>query len=220
MFYYFAASSYFIANIVPMSNISCFRNMAAAVAGLTSDANTLIQYARLTAQRHQYTFGEPIPCEQLAQKLCDLKQGYTQHGGMSIHLLRSIIRPWFNISYILGLRPFGVSFLYAGWDEDHGFQLYHSDPSGNYFGWKAHCIGANNSTAQSILKQDYKEDLTLHDATSLAVKVLNKTMETTNLNAEKCKRDDGVFHQNSNIELSCQYLIKISLIISVGNLYL
>ena len=36
-----------------------------------------------------------------------------------------------------GLRPFGVSFLYAGWDIHHGFQLYHSDPSGNYGGWKA-----------------------------------------------------------------------------------
>ena len=43
-----------------------------------------------------------------------------------------------------GLRPFGVSFLYAGWDRHHGFQLYHSDPSGNYAGWRATCIGAND----------------------------------------------------------------------------
>jgi hypothetical protein len=33
----------------------------------------------------------------------------------------------------------------------HSFQLYASDPSGNYSGWKATCIGANNSTAQSLL---------------------------------------------------------------------
>lgn len=45
------------------------------------------------------------------QLLCDYKHSYTQHGG---------------------LRPFGVSFLYAGWDRHHGFQLYQSDPSGNY----------------------------------------------------------------------------------------
>lgn len=44
-----------------------------------------------------------------------------------------------------GLRPFGVSLLYIGHDPLHGFQLYHSDPSGNYSGWKATCIGANNS---------------------------------------------------------------------------
>ena len=67
----------------------------------------------------------------------------------------------------------------------HGFQLYHSDPSGNYFGWKAHCIGANNSAAQSILKQDYTEDISLKDACMLAIKVLSKTMETTNLSSEK-----------------------------------
>jgi hypothetical protein len=42
-----------------------------------------------------------------------------------------------------GLRPFGVSLLYMGWDVHHGFQLYQSDPSGNYGGWMATCIGSN-----------------------------------------------------------------------------
>ena len=32
-----------------------------------------------------------------------------------------------------GLRPFGVSFLWAGWDKHYGFQLYQSDPSGISF---------------------------------------------------------------------------------------
>ena len=87
-----------------------------------------------------------------------------------------------------GLRPFGVSFLYAGYDSHFGFQLYHSDPSGNYSGWKATCIGANASNAQSILKQDYKESgMTLKDAKSLAVKVLSKTMDSTSLGSEKCE---------------------------------
>lgn len=52
-----------------------------------------------------------------------------------------------------GLRPFGVSFLFAGWDKHYGFQLYHTDPSGNYSGWKATAIGVNNQSAQTILKQ-------------------------------------------------------------------
>ena len=46
--------------------------------------------------------------------------------------------------------------LYAGWDKTHGFQLYLSDPSGNYNGWKATCIGANEKAATSLLKQEYK----------------------------------------------------------------
>ena len=48
------------------------------------------------------------------------------------------------MSHFLGKRPFGVSLLYMGWDKHYGFQLYQSDPSGNYGGWKATCIGNNS----------------------------------------------------------------------------
>ncbi len=84
-------------------------NMACSVAGITSDANVLTNELRLFGQRHYYRFREPMPCEQLVSMLCDLKQAYTQYGGK---------------------RPFGVSILFMGWDNHHGFQLYHSDPSG------------------------------------------------------------------------------------------
>ncbi|KAG2219415.1 hypothetical protein INT45_010606 [Circinella minor] len=138
--------------------------MICGVAGMTADANILINWARSSAQRYLFTYNEEMPVEQLVQRLCDLKQGYTQYGG---------------------LRPFGVSFIFAGYDDHYGFQLYHSDPSGNYGGWKATCIGANNATAQSILKQDHKEDMSVEDAKALAIKVLSKTMDSTTLNSEK-----------------------------------
>jgi 20S proteasome subunit alpha 3 len=86
---------------------------------------------------------------------------------------------------IIGLRPFGVSFLYAGHDNIHGFQLYQSNPSGNYGGWKATSVGANNASAQSLLKQDYTDEMTLKEACTLAVKVLSKTMDSTTLSSEK-----------------------------------
>jgi len=93
-----------------------------------------------------------------------MKQGYTQYGG---------------------LRPFGVSLLYAGYDSHYQFQLYHSDPSGNYSGWKATCIGANNGTAQSLLKQEYKDDIEVKDAIGLVLRVMSKTMDSTTLGSEK-----------------------------------
>eukprot|EP00873_Tetraselmis_striata_P044819 jgi/Tetstr1/465083/TSEL_009811.t1 len=139
-------------------------HIACAVAGITADANILINTCRLSAQRYLFAYQEPIPVEQLVRNLCDTKQGYTQFGG---------------------LRPFGVSLLYAGWDEHHGFQLYHSDPSGNYGGWKATAVGANNQAAQNILKQDYKEDCTMEEARKLAIKVLSKTMDSTSLTPDK-----------------------------------
>ena len=84
-----------------------------------------------------------------------------------------------------GLRPFGVSFLFAGHDPHHEFQLYASDPSGNYSGWKATCIGANSSTAQTLLRQDFRDDIGLDEAMGLALKVLSKTMDSTTLDSDK-----------------------------------
>ncbi|PWN26701.1 putative PRE9-20S proteasome subunit Y13 [Jaminaea rosea] len=139
-------------------------NILGGFAGVTSDANTLVNYARNTVQNVLLSYDDDIPVEHLTQYMCDLKQGYTQYGG---------------------LRPFGVSILYGGWDAHHNFQLYHSDPSGNYSGWKATCIGSNNGTATSLLKQDYKEGCTTQEAMSLACKVLSKTMDSTALDSEK-----------------------------------
>lgn len=151
-------------------------DMVCSVAGITSDANVLTNELRLIAQRYLLQYQEPIPCEQLVSTLCDMKQAYTQFGGK---------------------RPFGVSLLYMGWDKHYGFQLYQSDPSGNYGGWKATCIGNNSANAVSMLKQDYKEDdTTLQQALQLAIKVLSKTLDMTKLTSEKVEiatltRDNG-----------------------------
>jgi len=141
-----------------------YDDMVCSVAGITSDANVLTNELRLIAQRYYLQYGEPIPCEQLVSWLCNIKQGYTQYGGR---------------------RPFGVSILYAGWDKHYGFQLYQSDPSGNYGGWKATCIGNNSNAAISLLKQDYKEEITLKEAKALVVKILAKTLDTTKLSPDK-----------------------------------
>mmetsp|Transcript_26914 Transcript_26914/g.56122 ORF Transcript_26914/g.56122 Transcript_26914/m.56122 type:complete len:275 (-) Transcript_26914:282-1106(-) len=159
-----------------------------SVAGLTADANILIDQARLRAGRYGYQYQEPIPIENLVEHVCNYKQAYTQYGG---------------------LRPFGVAFLFAGYDEHHGFQLYQSDPSGNYSGWKATVIGANNQAGKSLLKSEYgsakeeeegeggdemktDEDASeviempdLAEACRLAVKVLNKTMDGAVASPEK-----------------------------------
>eukprot|EP01059_Diplonema_ambulator_P020369 TRINITY_DN34134_c0_g1_i1.p1 TRINITY_DN34134_c0_g1~~TRINITY_DN34134_c0_g1_i1.p1 ORF type:complete len:271 (+),score=82.94 TRINITY_DN34134_c0_g1_i1:53-865(+) len=131
-------------------------HLAVSVAGLSADANTLMNHMRLTAQRYTYTYQEPIPVEHLVTTLCDIKQGYTQIGG---------------------LRPFGVSFLYAGWDNAHGFQLYHSDPSGNFSAWKANAIGQHTDAAQSVLKSEWKEGMSMEEGMLLGCKILNKCQD-------------------------------------------
>jgi len=140
-------------------------HVCCAVAGVTSDANTLINKIRLYAQQYTYRFGDPIPLEQLVANLCDYKQGYTQIGG---------------------LRPFGVSFLAGGYDRHFGFQLYHTDPAGVYSGWKAHAIGSlANVTTDSILKADWKEGMTQAEVKKLIAKVLMKGSDTNSPDGEK-----------------------------------
>eukprot|EP00913_Durusdinium_trenchii_P015685 g14740.t1 len=143
-------------------------NLAGSTVGVLAedgqDANILINRLRLTAQQHTYSFSEPMPVEQLVTSICDYKQGYTQFGG---------------------LRPFGVSFLVAGYDAHHGFQLYHTDPSGNFSGWKGYAIGVNNNTAMQIMRQDWKPGMKLQEALDLTAKVLVKTMDTASPTAER-----------------------------------
>ena len=105
-----------------------------------------------------------MPIEQLIVYVCDIKQQYTQSGSS---------------------RPFGTAFLFAGYDKYNKFQLYSTDPSGNYAGWKATAIGANNTAANSYLKQQYKENFALADGLNLGLKALVKTMETTSPSSKK-----------------------------------
>jgi 20S proteasome subunit alpha 3 len=97
------------------------------------------------------------------------------------------------------MRPFGVSLLYAGWDKFHGFQLYHSDPSGNYGGWKANAIGANSQGAQSLLKQEWNDKLTLKEALAVALKVMSKTMDSTTLSSDKLEFSTLTRNKNGKV---------------------
>ncbi|KAK8826800.1 proteasome subunit [Blastocystis sp. ATCC 50177/Nand II] len=135
-----------------------------AIAGLTSDANILLQNARKDAQDYLYKYGQPKPVEELVEYICRVKHSYTQVGG---------------------LRPFGVSFLFAGWDKESGYQLYHSDPSGNYSGWRAHAIGSNSTLARDMLKKEFKEDMTLEEAMILEARILFKTMDVNELSTDR-----------------------------------
>ena len=153
-----------------------------AVAGLTADAEILINTARFHAQDYLMTYNADIPVEMLVRRMSDIKQGYTQHGG---------------------LRPFGVSFIYAGYDERYGYQLYTSNPSGNYTGWKAISVGANTSAAQTLLQMDYKDEITLEEATELALKTLSKTIDSSALTYDrlefatikKGKNDENIYQK-------------------------
>ncbi len=155
-----------------------------AFAGLSSDARILIDQARIYAQIHRLVYGEPIPIELLAKKICDIKQAYTQHGGV---------------------RPFGVSFLIAGVD-DRGPHLVGTDPGGTYVNYKAHAIGSGGQAALEVLEKNYRSTLSLEDSMRLAVLAMDRAIEG-GVSIEKIELayvnvKDKVFKQLTEAELA------------------
>jgi len=121
--------------------------------GLVADARVLVDYARIRAQINRVTYGEPIEIYAIAKEIADRKQRFTQVGG---------------------IRPFGVSFLIAGFDTKP--HLFETDPSGSMREWLAHAIGRGGKVARKVLEKGWKPNMTKEQAIALAVKAL-KTAE-------------------------------------------
>jgi proteasome alpha subunit len=134
-------------------------HIGAAIVGLSSDARILIDQARVYAQSNKLTYDEPIDVEVVTKRICDIQQMYTQHAGV---------------------RPFGVSIIFGGVDKT-GSRVFGTHPSGTYRGYKATALGAGRETVLNILKEEYKETLSLEETTKLAVKCLVKALEARQL---------------------------------------
>ena len=77
-------------------------HLGCAMSGLTADARTMIDHARVTAQNHSFTYDEKIKVESVTQAVCDLALRF----GESVHDEEAMMS-----------RPFGVALLIAGIDE-------------------------------------------------------------------------------------------------------
>jgi proteasome alpha subunit len=133
-------------------------HLGSAVVGLGSDARILIDQARTFAQSNRLMYDEPIDVEIITKRISDIKQLYTQHAGV---------------------RPFGVSIIFGGVDKT-GNRIFSTDPSGSYRAYKAVAIGIGRETVENILKEEYKDDMSLEDTTKLCVKSLVKSLEARN----------------------------------------
>ncbi|NPB01087.1 MAG: archaeal proteasome endopeptidase complex subunit alpha [Crenarchaeota archaeon] len=131
-------------------------HVAVAPSGLLADARVLIEYARYEAQIHRLLYDEPIDVELLTKRISDLKQAYTQHGGV---------------------RPFGAALIVGGVDR-HGPRLFQTDPGGIYFGYYATAVGSGASTILDFLEKNYRYDMTLNECIKLAIMALSKVIES------------------------------------------
>lgn len=136
-------------------------HLGCAMSGLTADARTMIDHARVTAQNHTFTYDEPIKVESATQAVCDLALRF----GESVHDEDAMMS-----------RPFGVALLIAGVDEN-GPQLFHTDPSGTFMRYDAKAIGSGSEAAQSELQDKWNKSMKLVDAHKLTLRILKQVME-------------------------------------------
>lgn len=140
--------------LVPEAIEKMFRvddHIAATAAGIISDARVLIDRAQLRAQQHAVTYDSKIDIISIVKDICDLKQICTQSAG---------------------LRPFGVSMLVAGVEEDGTIKLFLTEPYGLYFQYKATVIGEGEAEIEPLLQKRYKPNITVEEGLRLGLNAM------------------------------------------------
>lgn len=130
-------------------------HIGVAVAGLSCDAHVLVDQARIYSQSNRLMYDEPIDVEILTRRIGGIEQMYTQHGGV---------------------RPFGISLIFAGIDKK-GSRIFWTDPSGAYLAYKAWAIGSGGDVSNEILESEYRDEIGLDEAIVLALKCMAKILE-------------------------------------------
>ncbi|KAK9477539.1 nucleophile aminohydrolase [Lipomyces japonicus] len=138
-----------VANITP--------DIGMVYSGMGPDFRVLVDKARKSSHtNYKRIYNEYPPTRILVQDIARTMQEATQSGGV---------------------RPFGVSLLVGGHDENNGFGLYQVDPSGTYFPWKATAIGKGSTSAKTFLEKRWSDDLELEDAIHIALLTLKESVE-------------------------------------------
>ncbi|XP_040578073.1 proteasome subunit alpha type-2 [Lepeophtheirus salmonis] len=132
-------------------------NIGMTYSGMGPDYRLLVRKARKMSEEYTMIYGEKIPTSQLVARVADVMQEYTHSGGV---------------------RPFGVSLLIAGWDEEANKPyLFQCDPSGAYFAWKATAMGNNFVNGKTFLEKRYDDSVELEDAVHTAILTLKEGFE-------------------------------------------
>jgi proteasome alpha subunit len=132
-------------------------------AGILSDARILVERSQEKATSYRITYDSPIDVLSVVKDVANLKQFCTQSGG---------------------LRPFGVSLLVAGVDED-GTKLFQTDPTGLFYQYKATVIGEGETDIEEILLKEYKDSMNVEEGLKLCISALKKAIDGKDFSAER-----------------------------------
>mmetsp|Transcript_16153 Transcript_16153/g.38203 ORF Transcript_16153/g.38203 Transcript_16153/m.38203 type:complete len:260 (-) Transcript_16153:49-828(-) len=143
-------------------------HIGVVISGLTADARSLCRYMRSESLNHKFVYSSNIKVGRLVADVADKHQACTQ-------------------SYVR--RPYGVGLLVAGYDEKTGPALYQTEPSGNFYEYKAMALGARSQAAKTYLERHFEDfpGQTRDELLTHAAKALHACLESEKeLTGENC----------------------------------
>ncbi len=146
--------------LVPEAIEKLFRiddHIGATASGIISDARVLVDRSQLRAQQHAVTYDTKIDILSIVKEICDLKQICTQSAG---------------------LRPFGVSMLVGGVEEDGEVKLFLTEPYGLYYQYKAAVIGEGEAEIEPLLLKKYKPNMIVEEGLKLGLELMKEFLKS------------------------------------------
>jgi proteasome alpha subunit len=158
-------------------------HIGVAISGLHADSRSLINYARVQAQSFRLTYDEPVRLNMLAKAVADLKQQYTQFGG---------VRPWGCALFFIGIDAMGT-------------QIYTTSPSGIYRPFKAYAVGNGEANARQYLIDNWDAGMTFDELVSATLMALKDSIDDEatkeNIRLAYIKGEDKKFHMADKAEV-------------------
>ena len=154
-----------------------------AAAGYIPDARVMVDNARFFSQSNKLTYDESVEIEAVAKHLADQSHQFTQYSGV---------------------RPFGVALIIAGVDRK-GTRIFVTDPSGTYIPYTAVAIGGNSDEVTEFLEKNYKNEISVDDAITLAISAINlksDEKDVKHIRMSTIKTDTALLEKVSNEELA------------------
>ncbi|MEM1895665.1 MAG: archaeal proteasome endopeptidase complex subunit alpha [Nanopusillaceae archaeon] len=131
-------------------------HIISSFAGFIPDGRVLLDAAREISQIHKINFGNKIDLLSLVREIGNIMQYYTRYSGV---------------------RPFGVSIIIAGIDNDDTPKIFSMDPSGIYYQYYAIVIGEGEEKIMQALEKEYRQDITVDEAIKLGINLLKNHLK-------------------------------------------
>jgi len=131
-------------------------HIGATASGILSDARVLVERSQLKAQQHKVTYDTPIDVVSVVKDVCSLKQICTQSAG---------------------LRPFGVSVIYAGIDIN-GPKVFETDPTGIFFQFRISVIGEHDTDIEEYFEKAIgNKSVSIEEGLKVSIAALYKILD-------------------------------------------